>query len=185
MNSDKWSSTYQSDTAKICCEQKKAELAEFTIQSRLSRMVKFPDYALISTEYSRKFSCSHKMKKHATGKFDVHWNKTFKKSKKDLNKKIQKSSWFDNFWRAFFFEKFFWRALKKNIFNEFWRKFQEAEGSRFHSGRQQKIGLRAADFRRVCYQCMQWIRFLRVSRHCTQLKNLEYLPRSWLLVESS
>ena len=57
------------------------------------------------------------------------------------------------------FGEHFFFALKKNIFNEFWRKFQETEGSWFHSGRQQKFGLRAADFRRVCYQCMQWIRF--------------------------
>ena len=38
------------NTAKICCEQKTAELAEFTIQSRLSGMKKFPVYALILTK---------------------------------------------------------------------------------------------------------------------------------------
>ena len=42
------------DTAKICSEQKTAELAEFTIHSRLSRIEKSLVYALISiTKYPK------------------------------------------------------------------------------------------------------------------------------------
>ena len=36
-----------------------------------------------------------------------------------------------------------------------------------------------------CYQCIHWIRPLRVSRQCTQFTNLKYFPRSWLLAEAS
>ena len=35
------------------------------------------------------------------------------------------------------------------------------------------------------YQCIHWIRLLRVSRLCTQYTNLKYPPRSWVLAEAS
>ena len=138
-------SSLLSETAKIWCEQKTADLAEFTIQSRLGRMEKisylWSDFKEI---IKKKISSAHKMKEHVTENLDVHWDtggKTHEKTIAKIYKIVHDSITFGR--RAYF-------CFEKNNSNNFRRKFSEAEKSRLSFGRQQNFSLRSADFPGVC-----------------------------------
>ena len=133
---------FEPDTAKIakiCCEQK---TAEFTIQSRLSRMEKFPVYALIKLDNQKSLVCPQNERTSDWKFWRIleHYTKNPRKTNCNLFKTVHDSIKFGR--RAFF-------CFEMNKFKIFEKKFAK---SRFHLRRHHNSGLRAPDFRGVCFE---------------------------------